>query len=179
MNFVTISRLSIVDWFALGSVDAVLNAAINSSFNFIFAGQKVEPRSLDAVSSQESISDLSDSLTGNVALDAGQLAKRNVTSSRVGEGSRTETDACQRLAGLADLVHGLVSGNLGLVVRGQDAKVDLLVVLIPLGLLPPRSSVAAGAVVGDKKEARDGGDRGSSVDEVDGGVAVDLVCLRS
>lgn len=113
----------------------------------IFARQQIEPRRPDAVSSQQSIGDLSDRLAGHVALDGGQFAERDVGGALIVKGSRAQADAGQRLTGLADLVHGLVGGNLGLIVRSQNAKIDLFVVLVPLSLLPPGSTVAAGAVV--------------------------------
>jgi hypothetical protein len=65
------------------------------------------------------------------------------------------------------------------VVVGEVAEVDVGLELVPFLLGPPGGALAAGADVGDEEEAGDGWVGGGGVDEVDGGVAVDLVSLCS
>lgn len=95
----------------------------------------------------------------------------------LGQDPGTEIDAHEGGALGRHLVEDLVRSNLGLVVRGEAAVVDLAIVLVPLTGRPPRGAGAAGSGVGDEQEARDGGDGGGCADEIDGGVAVYLVGL--
>lgn len=107
-----------------------------------------------------------------------KLAQRDLSSGLVRKSTRAQADTNQVLALLASLVHGLVGGNLGLVVGGEDAKVDLFVVLLPLVALPPWGSITSRAVVGDEKEFLNGWDGSGGLDKVNSGVAIDLVGLE-
>ena len=108
----------------------------------------------------------------------GRLTQLNLGSWVVGKGSRAKVETDKGRALLRHTIKGLIGRDLSLIVVCKDAIVDSLVELIPLASRPPRGTGAARAEVGDEKEAGDGRDCSSSVDEVNCCVAINLEGLQ-
>ena len=163
---------------ALAGVDAIAHGLCDSSLDLLVTVEQVKPRVLDSVGGEQGVGRLGDRLPADLAVEAGRLAELDAAGGVHGESTRAQAEADHPAAGAAGgLVEGLVGSELCLVVGGEEVVVDRGVVLVPLAGGPPRGAGAAGARVGDEEEALDEGGGGGGVDEVDGGVAVDLVGL--
>lgn len=175
--FVFFCTLCLGNLFSLSRVDTILDSLGNSSINLVVALDEVIPTGLDSISTKESVGNLSNRGARDIALGMRRLAKLDLAGRVVREGARTETNANEMGTLLGRLVQDLVGNDLGLVVSGQNAVVDLFVVLVPFALWPPGGAGATRAGVRDEEEASYGGVGGCGADKVACGVAVDLVSL--
>ncbi|KAI9158179.1 hypothetical protein HJFPF1_06170 [Paramyrothecium foliicola] len=160
---------------SLGSIDIVPDDPLYGGVNLLVAIDEVQPGVLDAIGCQQGIRRLGDGLTAHLALDGHVVgAEGNLAGGFLGEGGGAQVNANEARAGAGSFVEGFVGGDLGPVVVGEDAVVDLVVIVLPVAGGVPRGSVAARTVVRDEEEASDGGNGGGCADEVDGDVAVNL-----
>lgn len=175
------ARLSFIDGFALGSINTLSHNSLDGGFNVLIAIKKIYPGILDSLGCKKSGSGLRNGLTADASLhgDAGSLAERHRASGSISQSAWAQIDADEGRAFLGDVVEDLVGGDLGLVVVGENAIVDLLMVRIPLAGRPPKGTGAAGTKVGDEEKTGDGGDSGGCVDEVDGSITVNFEGLLS
>lgn len=159
---------------AVGGIDTLPNDTRDCRTDLLITISQINPRILNTFSREQSIRHLGHVLAADRSHSAGRLSERHLTGGLVGEGPRAQIDADEGAAPLGDAVEGLVGGDLGLVVLGEDALIDLADVVLPVAGGPPGGGLAARADVGYEEELGDGWECGGGVDEVRGRVAVDL-----
>lgn len=174
-----VMRISLLEHgIALGSVDTLRHNAADSGINILVAIRQVNPRVLDTLSRQQGVRYLRHALAADGPHRARRLAQRHLAGGIGRQGARAQVDADEGGALAGDVVEELVGGELGLVVLGENALVDLADVVVPVTPRPPGGRLAAGADVGNEEELGDGGEGGGGIDEVGCCVAVDLEGLE-
>lgn len=121
------SLLQLINRILLGSIHPVQDNTLHRRADLLVAVQKINPAVLDALGLEQRGRDLRHSLAAHLAPAGLGLAQLDLAGGVRGQCPRPQVDPDEVLAPLGRLlVEGLVRGELGDVVVGEDLVVDFL-----------------------------------------------------
>lgn len=127
-------RLQLINRILLRSVHALRHDALDGRADLLVAVQQVDPAVLDALGLEQRGRDLRHGFPAHLAPAGLGLAQLDLARRVCGQRPRPQVDPDKVLAPLGRLlVEGLVRGELGDVVVGEDLVVDFLGGLVPGG----------------------------------------------